>query len=48
MVRSAGLLADVPFASLELPGPLAAIGAGLALLGPAGGAAPGAVAWSPG
>ena len=32
MVRSAGLLADVPFASLELPGPLAAIGAGLALL----------------
>ena len=33
MVRSAGLLADVPFASLELPGPVAAIGAGLALLG---------------
>ena len=32
MVRSAGLLADVPFASLELPGPLASIGAVLALL----------------
>ena len=32
MVRGAGLLADVPFASLELPAPLAAIGAGLALL----------------
>jgi competence protein ComEC len=32
MVRSAALLADVPFASLELPGPLAALGAGLALL----------------